>query len=182
MSFLAAIPALLTGGGAAAGAGAAGGLGTALQVISLGTGIIGSFAQAAGQKKEARAAEQAARFDAAAKEQQAATERDAAAVEASDFRRRQGRILAERRANAGASGITSAGSPLLVEEATLREIALGSARAGHQGFVRSSRLEDGATLDRQRGRNARRAGNIAAGSTLLSGFGNFAGGLAEAWG
>lgn len=169
MSFLAALPSLLTGGGA-------------LQAISLGAGLVGSLVQASGQRAEARAAEQSAKFDAAAKEQQAVSERDAAAVEASDFRRRQGRILAERRAAAGASGITSAGSPLLVEEATLREIALGSARAGHQGFVRGSRLEDAAALDRQRGGNARKAGRIDAGSTLLSGFGDFAGGLAENWG
>lgn len=179
MSFIAGVlPALFGGAGAAGGFTLAQGLGAASGIV----GLIGAGMRAAGQRREAEAAAESAEFDAKAKEQQAQAERDAAGAEADDYRRRQMRIIAERRSNAGAAGLTGAGSPLLVEESMLREIALGTGRIGHQGFVRESRMQDSAALDRRRAGYTREAGRRAAGATLLTGFGNFAGNLAESWG
>ncbi len=154
----------------------------ALSLASGAVGLIGSAVQASGQRRAAEAEAQANEFNAKATRQQAESERDAAGAEADDYQRRQSRIMAERRAAGGASGITNAGSPLLVEESMLREIALGTSRIGHQGFVRESRLEDSATLDTMRAGNAREAGRRAAGATLLTGFGNAFGTAARAWG
>lgn len=120
----------------------------------------------------------AAYFQAKGFENQAVAERDAAETEASDFRRRQSRILAERRAGIGATGLRNTGSVKLVEEATVREAALGSARLGQRGVVQGQQLEDEASLARQRGKYsgqaadaARASGWMNAGSTLLTGLG-----------
>jgi hypothetical protein len=142
---------------------------------------VGAIAQGAAAERAAEAEARAAEFNARIAEQQAAREREAAAVEAEDFRRREGAKRATARAARGASGVTMAGSPLLVDEATVREIALGSSRLINQGAVRGTRLEQDAELSRmsgrtarQRGKNARTAGFINAGTTLLSGASDFA--------
>jgi hypothetical protein len=71
------------------------------------------------------------------------------------------------------TGVTQEGSPLLVDEATVREIALASARKLHGGSVRASRLEDDASLQGMKADYAETAGYLNAGKSLMSGFGKF---------
>lgn len=132
------------------GAGGAFSAGTALS--SLGTAL--SVGSALGQGK---AAESAAEFNARQVE-----------IEASSKERAQ-RSLAQRqigsiRANIGKSGVTSAGTPLavLAESAANAEIdALNTRTTG----------QSQASLYRASGANARRQGNLMAGTSLLSGAG-----------
>ena len=134
---------------------------TALSVAGGGLGAFGAL-------QEGRATSRAAEFNARIADQQARQERQSAAAEARDYRRGENRKLASSTAARGASGVTGAGSPLLVDEATVREIALGSSRLKYAGDVRAKRLEDEAELYRMRGKSARRAGYLNAGSSILS--------------
>lgn len=137
--------------------------------LSFAGGALGAVGQIAAGQAEARAA----KYNAKVQEQQARQEREAAAVEAEDFRREERRKQAAAGAARAATGVTGAGSPLLVDEATVREIALGASRYRYRGAVRSNRLMQEAELSRMRGKAASTAGYIGAGSSLLSSLGSF---------
>lgn len=139
------------------------------------SGVVGAM----GAIQQGRAAQQAANYQAEVQEQQAEYERQASAVEASDFRREGHRRRASSFARTGASGVSqTSGSPLMVDEAFVKDVALGSARILHGGEVRGTRLEQQAGLSRAEGKASRAAGGIRAGQSLLTGFSNFAGSFA----
>lgn len=146
------------------------GIAAIFSALSLGGAALG----AVGNIQQGNAAARAGEFNARVSEQQAKAERDAAAAEGKDYRRGERRKLASSTAAYGGTGvISSAGSPLLVNEATVREIALGAARIRQGGEARATRLEQQAELDRMNARSSRTAGYIGAGSSLLSGFGKW---------
>lgn len=144
-------------------------LGVLSAVASLGASVVG----AAGAAKQAEAEQQAADYNAMVLRQQAQQERDAAKVEASDFRRKENANMARAAAARGGTGVTMAGSPLLVDEATVREVALGASRLVYGGEVRANRLEEQAKLSHMSGKAAITAGKYKAGSTLLTGAAKF---------
>lgn len=131
---------------------------------------VGTVLSAAGSIAAGQAQAEAAEFNAEVAEQQAAAERDAAASEAKDFRRREMRQVSAARAARLATGVTLAGSPLLVDSSTVREIALGSSRLRHAGEMRGNRLDNEAQLERARAKSAVTASYLQAGSSLLGGF------------
>jgi hypothetical protein len=115
------------------------------------------------------AAKRAADFNAAIALQQAQRERDIANRNADIFRRQQNALSASERARrAGAGVLQSTGTPLLVADAFLDETLIGEATIRAGGETRATRLEAEAALARFRGSNARTAGFISAGSTLLT--------------
>ena len=138
-------------------------------------GLVGGIVSAMGAIQQGKAEAAAAEFNAKAAEQQAQAEREAAAAEASDFRRLEGRKVAMARAGRGATGVTMAGSPLLVDEATVREVAVGAARVSHAGAVRSNSLLNESDLYKMRADNARKASYFAAGTSLLGSLGGIFG-------
>jgi hypothetical protein len=138
-------------------------------IATIGSTVFG----AVGSIQSAGAERDAAEFNAKVTEQQAKAEREAADAEAADYRRGEMRKVSAARAMRGATGVTMAGSPLLIDESTVREVALGSARIGHAGSTRSWRLRQEAELERMRGRKAMQAGYWRAGKSLLSGFSSF---------
>lgn len=142
----------------------------ALSGVSTGFQVLGNIQQG-------KAAQKAAEFQARVQEQQANAERQAAAAEAEDFRRRFSRRRAGNVARLGGSGVDIAGSPLLVFEDFEREAALQSSRLLNIGDVRATRLEQQADLTRAGGRSARRAGTLRAGQSLLSGGASLLSGL-----
>jgi hypothetical protein len=122
--------------------------------------------------KAGQAANKQAKFEAGIQQQQAARERQVAAGTESDFRRRQSRLQAQRRAALGASGVRSGtGSPLLAAGDFAAEVELAALRIREGGEIRSTRLEQQAELTRRAGRNVRTRGFFRAGSSLLSGVG-----------
>ncbi len=136
----------------------------ALTFAGAALGAIGSIA--AGQ-----AAANAAEFNAEVAQQQAERERQIALREAEDFRRQNSRVLAASRARRAGSGVTSQGSPLLVDESTAAEIELSAQNILVGGATRASRLGQQAALDKSQARSARIGGFLNAGSTLLTGAG-----------
>lgn len=125
-----------------------------------------------GAIQQGRAASAQANLQAGILEQQATRDRQQAAVDEADFRARQSRALASRRAGLGASGVDpSTGSPLLVSEDFAGEVELSALRIRGGGEVRATRAEQQATLQRFQGRAARRAGFVRGGALLITGAG-----------
>ena len=138
------------------------------QVIS----AAGAAVSALGAIQQGQAAQSQADLQAGILRQQAERDRQKAAVDEEDFRRRQSRVLAARRAALGASGVVSAeGSPLLVSEDFAGEVELQALRIRSGGELRATRAEQQAVLQRFQGRAARRAGFTRGGALLLSGVG-----------
>lgn len=133
-------------------------------LISAGVSAAGAIAQ--GQQAKAQA-----KFQAAVNEQQAARTRQISAGQEEDFRRRQSRLFAERRAALGAAGVEAGtGTPLLTFGDFAAETELQALRIRSGGQTQATRLEQQASLTRAGGRAARRRGFFRAGSSLLSGF------------
>lgn len=143
---------------------------------------ISAFAAA----EQGRAAKKEADFRARLAEQDAEVERQKAARELvvarqseEDFRRDQSNLMGTRRARLGATGVEpGAGSPLLVSEDFAAEGELQALRIRAGGEVAATRLEQSAlrleseaSLFRFSGRSAQRAGQLRAGSLLVSGAG-----------
>lgn len=146
------------------------GIETVMMALAIGGSVVG----AAGDLQQGAAADKAAQFNADVAEQRARSEREAAAIEAQDFKREEMRKLAASRTARATTGVTSAGSPLMVEESVVREIALGASRLRFGGEVRGTRLDQDAELSRMQGRSAKTASYFKAGSSILSSFGQFA--------
>jgi len=112
------------------------------------------------QEQEARAIEQKSRFDSIKQ------------AEAGE------RYMSSLQANIGASGSSGMGTPLLIQAKSAEELELENLLIGYEGQVGSQRALSQAAQDRmqakiykQKGKNAKTAGYIGAGTSLLSGFG-----------
>lgn len=127
--------------------------------------------------QEGQAAAAQGKFQAGILRQRADRDRQVAAANEEDFRRKQSRLIGKRRAALGASGVEQGtGSPLLVAEDFAGEVELGALRIRSTGETSATRLEQQADLERFRGRSARRAGFIRGGALLFSGAGKAFGG------
>lgn len=152
-------------------------MGIELAVISGVLGLAGGAISAAGSLKKGDAAQEAANFNAAADRQRAAGERDQAAASRQDYLRKGSNTEASAVADLGAAGVTSEGSPLMVNEDTVRQIALGASRITAGGEMRATRLEEEAQLSIMKGKAAKEASYYDAGSSLLGGASKFASAL-----
>lgn len=137
--------------------------------ITLATGVISAGMSVA----QGMAASKQANFSAAVAKQQADRERLQAASDGRDFRRGQSRVMASRRAAAGASGVdASTGSSLAVAEDFAGEVELNALRIKNGGEVRATRAEQFAQLQRASGKNAQIGGFVRGGASLLKGVSN----------
>lgn len=132
-------------------------------------GLAGAAVSAAGSIAAGQAQANAAEFNAEMAQQQAERERLIAEREVQDHRRRNSRLLAASRARRAGSGVTSQGSPLLVDEATAAEIELGAQDILTGGAARAYGYQQEAALSRARASSARTGAFFSAGSTLLTG-------------
>ena len=134
--------------------------------------LAGAVISAVGAIQQGQAAAAQGQFQAGILRQQAERERQQAEADEEDFRRRQSRVLAARRAALGASGVEpAAGSPLLVSEDFAGEVELQALRIRSGGELRATRAEQQASLQRFQGRQARTSGFLRGGALLLSGAG-----------
>jgi len=136
--------------------------------------LVSAALSAAGAIAAAGAEAGAADFNAEMAQQQAERERQIASRDAADQRRQGSRALASARARRAGRGVTGEGSPLLAEATRAAEIELGAQDILNAGAGRRVGLQQQAALDRARARNARRAGKLQAGRTLLTGLGQSA--------
>lgn len=150
---------------------AAVGKSTAATISAIATGA-GVALQAFSAIQQGQATSAQAGLQAGILEQQATSSRQRAAADEADFRARQSRVLAKRRAGLGASGVDpGTGSPLLVSEDFAGEVELAALRIRTGGEVRATRAEQQATLQRFTGRAARKSGFVRSGALLLTGAG-----------
>lgn len=131
--------------------------------------LAGTAAAAAGTAVSGVAQANQAEFQAEIAKQQAARERALAERQEKDFRRAQSRLTASSRARRAASGLSGAGSSLLVEENIAAETELGALDILNSGLVSATRLQQEARLQKAAGRAALVKGGIGAASTLLTG-------------
>ena len=156
-----------------------------LTAVSTVVSAVGTFAasQAAANRAEAEAEATARQSEAQAtiNRQQAERETQVSAQQEEDFRTRQRRAAAAVRAAGGARGVAiDVGSPLLSAEDFTRQTEIQALRIREGGEVRSTRLEQQASLlasqagstralGSSRASGLRTAGFIGAGTSLLSG-------------
>jgi hypothetical protein len=131
--------------------------------------LVGAALSAVAAISAGQAQANAAEFNAEMAQQQAERERQIADGESKDYRRRNSRLLATSRARRAGSGVTSQGSPLLVDEATAAEIELGAHDILAGGAANAYGYRQQAALSRSQARNARPGAFLSAGSTLLTG-------------
>src|SRR3990167_4511580 len=151
--------------------------GASLPALSLGIFLVGAgslfgavSSMQAGRAAQQNSAMQAELFRREAEQRRQISERDAEA-----FRKRQSRLQGTLRARIGGSGVTMEGTPLMVAEDIAAESELQRLRILHGGAADESRLLTQASLERFAGQNARRQGNLRAGSLLLKGAGQMFG-------
>lgn len=150
--------------------------------IAIGLTLASGAISAMGAIQQGKAAENAAKFDASVAERNAqlANQDRILAVRTSqqaqeDKRRDNTRQLASIRAAYGTSGFELAGSPLDVLSDTSIEMALDERRIGFEGQVKNREgalqmlyYKEDATKKRAEGANAKRAGYLSAGTSLLN--------------
>lgn len=108
-------------------------------------------------------------FNATTDLQQAANAQDVAGASAGDFLRKGSDVVESGVAAQGATGTTGEGSPLMVNEDTVRAVALGAARIRAGGDVTAKRLVDDSNLQKFAGANAIQASYLDAKTSLLTG-------------
>lgn len=146
-----------------------------LETLALAAGIGGGVLSAAGALQKGQATKQASDYNAAVDVQRAAEEKDQANAATQDYIRKGSDTVQSGVAAQGATGVTSEGSPLMVDEATVRQVALGAARTLQGGQLRASRLQDDATLQKMKGDAAVTGSYLDAGGSLLTSVGKFGG-------
>jgi hypothetical protein len=115
----------------------------------------------------------AADYNQQSADMQAQQARDAAAIAEEEARERNARLQGMARARASASGVvTSEGSPLLVLMDNAAQAELEAQRIRYGGEVRAAGLESESRLQGAYGANARTAGAIGTGVSLLSSASN----------
>ena len=131
--------------------------------------------------QQGRQAKATGRAQAQAFEQQGVRDRQIAEQEEDDFRRRVRRLQSTSTARLGGSGITGAGSPLLVAEDLAAEAELQAQRIRTGGLTEEARASQNAAFARFGGDASGRAGFVRAGGQLLSGLGqvDFGGGASR---
>lgn len=138
-------------------------------------GLAGGALSAGGSLFKGQATKEASDYNAAVDNQRAAEEKDQAQAQTQDYIRKGSDTVESAKAMQGTTGVTSEGSPLMVDENTVRQVALGAARTLQGGELRASRLQDDATLQRMKGNNAVTASYLDAGSSLLTAGGKYGG-------
>lgn len=104
--------------------------------------------------------------------QQAELAKRAGAAAEADTREQSARVKALQRAQLGDSGVTSEGTPLLLLLDTAEQAEVEALRARYTGEVNTQAAEANVNLFKLRGQQARSAGVIGAGTSLLTGAAN----------
>jgi len=128
-----------------------------------------------GQQQEAQA-----KYQSKIATNQAQAAKNAAAVAEANRREQDRRIMAEQRALVGGSGLSTEGAPLFVMLDSAKEAELDAIRLRYGGTLQQGGFLDQAQLLQYQGRQAARAGEITAGTTLLTGASSAVGAYGQA--
>jgi len=139
-----------------------------------------SYQQGVDARDQARSQAAMAEYNAKVARQQAEAERRNAEEAAKQHQRKASQIMARNRALVGKSGVAETGSPLLVMEDTANQLEMERGRILAAGYSRAGAYENQSILDtmsaksyKQQGSNAYKSGLIGAGSSALSGYGDY---------
>lgn len=154
----------------------------ALMGVGIGMQALGMFQQGQAAAAEARAQQQVAQYNAKVAEREAQAIEQKTAFEQQRQAEEAARIEGSLRANLGASGaVPSEGTPLMLQSKQAAESELDNLMIGYEGQIGAGRARSQSRLDKmqagiysQKASNARTAGMIGAGTTLLTGFGKMA--------
>jgi hypothetical protein len=126
------------------------------------------FVSALGSIASAKAERNAAKFNAAMAERNAAIAQEQTRAELSSQRRRASKALGGMRADYGAAGVNIEGSALDVLEDSVVQSELERQNIGYQGALRRQGYQADANLNRARASNAMTSGYWKAASSLLT--------------
>ncbi len=148
-------------------------------VVGLVVAVAAAATSAYAQHEQAQQQQDAAKYNAKVATNQALQAQYAAEAQAKQREEQTRRRLATQRVAAGASGVTTEGSPLAVmmDSAAQGAYEAGLIRAG--GQYQADALFGEAGIQRFYGDSAASAGALRSGTTLLSGAGNAAYGYAR---
>lgn len=143
-----------------------------LAIAAITASVVGTGVSAYGQYQQGKAQKALNDRNAAVSDQAALDRERDSRIIANAQRDRNRRLLAKQRAMLAKSGvIADTGSPLALQAQQSGELELAALDAERSGKVEGAQLREQAVLDRMAGRAARRAGNLGAASTILSGAG-----------
>jgi hypothetical protein len=108
-----------------------------------------------------------ARYQSELYQRQADRERQIAALDESEYRRRGSALMATQRARLGGAGVDISGTALDVSDATAAELELQALKIRSGGDARASDLESQGILSRYAGGQAARQGFLNAGGKAL---------------
>lgn len=151
---------------------------TAIAAIGTGMQAYGSYAQGKAADAESGAQARMAQYNAAVAERDARAREDKTKFDQLRQRRQGRRIMGALRAKLGAAGaVMSEGAPLAVLSDQAFELELENALIGIEGRTEAERYRSQAAFDqaqagiyKAKGKAARTAGTIGAGTSLLQGF------------
>jgi hypothetical protein len=145
-----------------------------LETIGLIAGLAGTAVSAVGAIQQGEAAQEAANAQAAAAERRAGEERAAATRDAARKAQQTALLLSRQQALAAASGGGATDSTVLgLMGDVAKEGRYQQDISIYQGDSKATNLEDEAALQRWKGQQARTAGYINAGSSVLNGVSSF---------
>ncbi len=140
--------------------------GAAIGLFSAGVGM-----SAAGQHQAGEAQAAWLKYDSALAKREAEITEKKTSYEVASFRRQGEKFKAEQRATVGASGVRLEGSPLEVLAETASEIERDALMTRYAGKVEEKRYMAQSALLKTQGKYAKKAANLGALTTLLTGAG-----------
>ena len=127
--------------------------------------------QAYGQQQAGAEADAVSKYNQQVKDREAQAVEQRTMVESRKQAQAASRKMSELRAGLGASGaVMTAGSPLAIVKEQARQSELENLEIGREGYIKSEGLREEGKIVRRQGKTAKRAANIQAGATLLTGF------------
>jgi hypothetical protein len=154
--------------------------GPALMVVGALVGAYGQVQAGQAAAVEGKSSRNMAEYNAALQEREAKQIEARTALQQRRQAEESERKMGTLRVGLGASGaVTTAGSPLMIQAQQASEFELENLMTGYEGREEATAARSGAALSRmegkmamQKGKAAKLAGYIGAGSTLLTGFGS----------
>lgn len=154
-----------------------------LLLVAAGVSAAGSIQQGRVAHAEAKSQAAMSQYNARIMEREAEAIRQKAAFDQKRQAKEAERIKSRMRTKMAGSGVMQGvGTELLLEEEQAAELELDNLLIGYGAEVEARRAESQAKMDmaqgriyRQRGRAARTAGYMGAGTSLLTGFGSYYG-------
>ena len=132
-------------------------------IVSYATAPLSAYAQV----QQGKQANEMAKYAAKVQQQNAATARQAAGIEASQIRTEGAGMLSTQQALAGGAGVTTEGSPLMLLSETAKEYDREAAHKMWEGETEAVGYEREADLLRAQGRTAKRAAYFSAAGTMF---------------